>query len=59
MLDHNLKINKKGRNQKICKLRLEKNMSISALGAMFGITRQRVYQILERDYDAFLKNRKK
>ena len=59
MLDKTLKVNKKGRNQKMCQMRMDKDMTIYQLADYFGITKQRVQQILERDLDNYLKSRKK
>jgi predicted DNA-binding protein YlxM (UPF0122 family) len=47
------------RNQKICELRYTKDMSIIKLADYFGITKQRVQQILERDLRDYIDARKK
>lgn len=46
------------RNMKICQLRLEKDMTIYQLADNFGITPQRVQQILERDLEKYIKSQK-
>ena len=58
MLDNTLKVNKRGRNMKLCQLRMDKDMTIYQLADYFAIPPQRVQQILERDLDKFIKNRK-
>ena len=54
-LNNNLKNPTKfDRNMQVCKLRMEKNMTITQLADIFNITKQRIQKILETNLDRYI-----
>ncbi len=47
------------RNLKVCELRYKKDMTLNQLADYFGLSKQRVQQILERDLDKYIKLNKR